>query len=403
MLMVLVMLLSLGLQAFAEERLYCRMCGKQIPADSKVCQFCGEKVIYPDQSAAPATPAPITQTAEPAAAAPVAAEQPVLAAAELVPSAAGTAPSVAVKTGPSPATAVAPGPFSTTFAAAGTPSKVRVTKSPTSESVPYGGSCSFIAHAANATTITWYIASADSSIISTAADAPRNVSGLYVSGANSDTLYLSGIPSWMNGCQVQACFDGEGGPVYTDIARIWTYQPSQAYNGVCWWDWFKYYYECDPNYWDYPWYWYNYWLLNPVKAPCWFCPDPDPRPICPDPKPRPICPDPKPQPICPNPEPVFSDPTPGEPVRTTYRLYSRDEEEFNGLSGLLTGSRGSDAGYGRFGKDECSAEDRGILDLVIDYNTERYTYDEPQNSRSIPEVIHSDPVPRGGAAVGLIY
>lgn len=233
MLMALVMLLSLGTQAFADEVLYCRICGKKIPADSKVCQYCGKEVVHPDQSAAPASPAP-SAPAVPAAS-PTPSVSPTLA-----------AEGTAVKTAASPVTALAPGPFSTTLGTASVPPRVRVTKSPTSESVPYGGSCCFIAHAVNATTITWYIASADSSVISTVSDAARKVSGLYVSGANADTLYLSGIPSWMNGCQVQARFDGEGGPVYTDIARIWTYQPAKSWS---FWDWFNSYY------WDdlYPW------------------------------------------------------------------------------------------------------------------------------------------------------
>ena len=135
-----------------------------------------------------------------------------------------------------------------------------MTKSPTSESVPYGGSCMFIAHAANATSVTWYIANSDASLITTVAEAPNRVSGLAVSGANSDTLVLYGIPSYMNGCQVQARFDGEGGPVYTDIARIWTYQPEPQPKSCGWsyWDWFNYYYWDDPNLPYIPWwYWYD--------------------------------------------------------------------------------------------------------------------------------------------------
>ena len=112
----------------------------------------------------------------------------------------------------------------------------------------------FIAHAVNATSVTWYISSSDGSIVTAASDAPYSVSGLYVTGGNSDTLYLSGIPSWWNGCRVQACFTGEGGPVYSDIARIWTYQPAQAKDTGCrsWWDWFSCYYSCDPYQWDCP-------------------------------------------------------------------------------------------------------------------------------------------------------
>ena len=229
--LALMLLLSLGVQAFADEVLYCRMCGKQIPADSKVCQYCGEKVIHADAAAAD-TAAPV---GPPAPAASPAAE-----------------PAAADKSASSPATAAAPGPFNTTGGTVAQPGKVRVTKSPTSESVPYGGSCIFIAHADNATSVTWYIANADASLITTASEAPGRVAGLYVSGSSSDTLSLSGIPSWMNGCQVQACFNGEGGPIYSEIARIWTYQPAQQKCEWSVWDWYNcYYWDC-PWYWDYP-------------------------------------------------------------------------------------------------------------------------------------------------------
>ena len=253
LLLVLVMMCSLCVQASADgDVLYCRMCGKKIPADSRVCSYCGETVVHVDEDAAVKTlgsESSVTQTPAAPSAAP----------APAAPSVASPAASTDVKTAlsqssaPSPATQAStavPGPFNTTLGTSGSPGHVRVTKSPTSESVPYGGSCSFIAHAANATSVTWYIANSDASIICAAYDAPSSVSGLYVSGANSDTLYLSGIPSWWNGCQVQACFTGEGGPVYTESARIWTYQPAVQQSCSNWgfWDWFNYCYWGDPYY-----------------------------------------------------------------------------------------------------------------------------------------------------------
>ena len=240
--LTLVLLLSLGIQAFADDLLFCRMCGKQIPADSKVCQYCGEKVVHPDSAAVPAA------AATPASPAPAAA-----ATASPAPAA---APGVSAASPATAAAAATPGPFNTLSGSTSQSGRLRITKSPTSESVPYGGSCMFIAHADNATSVTWYIATPDASLITTAAEAPSRVAGLSVSGSSSDTLSLSGIPSWMNGCQVQACFTGEGGPVYSEIARIWTYQPAQQQKRN-WsvWDW----YGCNdwdcPWYWDYPCYW----------------------------------------------------------------------------------------------------------------------------------------------------
>ena len=265
LLLVFVMMSSLCVQAFADgDVLYCRMCGKKIPIDSKVCSYCGEKVVLladetqdktPVSEPKPAGNDADTQapSAEPAAnpdtAAPLATDV----------KTALTQPNA----GPSPVTSIASAPASNGAISPAAPAalltpgfsrQVYVTKSPTSESVPYGGSCMFIAHAVNATSVTWYISSSDGSIVTAASDAPYSVSGLYVTGGNSDTLYLSGIPSWWNGCRVQACFTGEGGPVYSDIARIWTYQPAQAKDTGCrsWWDWFSCYYSCDPYQWDCP-------------------------------------------------------------------------------------------------------------------------------------------------------
>jgi hypothetical protein len=272
LLLVLIMTLSLGVQAFADDILFCRMCGKQIPTDSKVCPYCGEKVVHIAEASEQTSNHPEAPAAQP---------QPDNAAPSTDMK---SAPSLKRSSAPSPVTFAAPaeaavqGPFGSRSPGAGG-GRVYVTKSPTSESVPYGGSCSFIAHAANATSVTWYIASSDAGMITTAAEASSVVSGLYVSGAYSDTLSLSGIPSWMNGCQVQACFTGEGGPVYSDAARIWTYQPAQEQEQSCsgwtWWDWFKYYYRNDPYYWDYPWYWYNHWMCNRHEAPFWFRPEHD--------------------------------------------------------------------------------------------------------------------------------
>lgn len=204
----ILLVLSFAAPALAEETLYCRICGRQIPSDSRVCPYCGVAVVHVGDDAereagdsSPATDAP-----------------------------ASVSPAVSTPDA-GPFTPV-PGPFGSILSAEGY-SGVRITKSPTSESVPYGGSCLFIAHAVNASSITWYLANANTSVIIPASEAPAYVSGLSVSGWNSDTLSLSGIPSWMNGYMVQACFEGEGGPVYTDIARIWTYEETRYEPGYC--------------------------------------------------------------------------------------------------------------------------------------------------------------------------
>ena len=242
LLFALMMLFSLGAQALADDALFCRICGKQIPSDSNVCPYCGEKVVTVEQ--ANVKTALSGTNASPAA------------------TSDSKAPIVIERiSSPSPITTNGdPGPFNSGTTGFGT---VRVTKSPTSENVAYGGSCMFIAHAANAKSVTWYICNADGSNVIPAADAPSRFSGLRVSGANTDTLTLSNVPSSMNGCRVQACFTGEGGPVYSAEASIWTYQPQYtSYNDdnnkSCkknnwWWDFWRvsYWrnlYWCDRSY-----------------------------------------------------------------------------------------------------------------------------------------------------------
>ena len=232
MLLVLVLFFSLGGSALADDVLFCRICGRQIPVDSRVCPYCGEAVVLIEQG----TQASV-QGSEPAA----------------------------QSGAPLPAAQAEAGPFNKSGGAFGG-GKVYVTKSPTSESVPYGGSCAFIAHAANAASVTWYIANGDASVVAPAAEAPGFVSGLSVSGYNTDTLVFSGIPSWLNGCQVQACFTGEGGPVYSEPARIWTYEAVQDEEPSCQWGWHPFF-PWDP-YWEFP-FCPHPWSLSELEEHPW--------------------------------------------------------------------------------------------------------------------------------------
>ena len=270
LLLALLLVLALGAQAFADDALYCRICGSQIPADSNFCPYCAAAVVRADGSAATSTHLPGKS--------------------------------------PSPATSVPadPGPFNSNVRT-GASGKLRVTKSPTSESVPYGGSCIFIAHADNASSITWYIANADASVICEAGEAASANNGLYVSGSKTDTLSLSGIPSWMNGYQVQACFAGTDGKVYTDVAKIWTYAPVQEKCCSCW---------CCPE----------WWYLCPVHCDCpwllpWWDPCAPPPPPPDKPGPGPIGPEPplpdKPEPDKPPLPPEELPPPPEAPKSET--------------------------------------------------------------------------------------
>ena len=67
-------------------------------------------------------------------------------------------------------------------------SKVKVTKSPTGESVAAGEDAWFVAHADNSTGTNWYVQSADGGTVYSAADAPSHFPGLSVSGERVDSL-----------------------------------------------------------------------------------------------------------------------------------------------------------------------------------------------------------------------
>ena len=97
---------------------------------------------------------------------------------------------------------------------------VTITKSPSGEKVEKGGKASFVAHAANATGVSWRLVSSDTVDTINAAAAPEYFEGLVVYGANTDRLTLENIPASMNGWQVMAVFSGNNGPAYTYGARI---------------------------------------------------------------------------------------------------------------------------------------------------------------------------------------
>ena len=254
LLLAIVVLCALPVQALAEgEAFFCRKCGKPIPADSNFCPYCGEAVIV----------LPITDGEAQAEASEADKNVTDAIVAELIASirtaaAENSQPAVAAAPAAEPEPAAVPGPFHTiqNGTAITYNEKVRVTKSPTSESVPYGGSAIFIAHADYDTSITWYIANSDASVIYNVSDAPYYIQGLVVYGQGTETLTLCEIPSWMNGWQVQAGFTGKDGPVYSDVAHIWTYQLAQPV-----------YYEpapCEPV-------WCGWTWPSGCPAPDWNC------------------------------------------------------------------------------------------------------------------------------------
>ncbi len=239
LLLVCCLLLALSAQALADEGFFCRKCGKAIPSDSNFCPYCGEAVIVlPAPSEEPEKKEADKSTTDAIIAELIASIR--TAAAENSQLAQQSATAAAPAASPAPAV---PGPFRTIQNGSTLVynESVRVTKSPTSESVPYGGSAIFIARADFDTAITWYIANSDASVIYNVSDAPYYIPGLVVYGQGTETLTLCEIPSWMNGWQVQAGFSGKDGPVYSGVAYIYTYQLPQPVftydppcHEVCW-------------------------------------------------------------------------------------------------------------------------------------------------------------------------
>ena len=97
---------------------------------------------------------------------------------------------------------------------------VTITKHPTGETVTEGESALFIARADNATEIIWRLVSPDGYTTYKCADAPSYFPGLQVVGLGTESLSLLNIPYSLDGWKVEAQFNGKGGPVYSNDARI---------------------------------------------------------------------------------------------------------------------------------------------------------------------------------------
>lgn len=97
--------------------------------------------------------------------------------------------------------------------------KPKITKDPTGEDVLVGDSCSFIARADGANTITWYLVSPGGNEIP-AKKGPDSHKGLKVSGSTEEKLKLSHIPESMDGWKVYASFENEIGATASKKATV---------------------------------------------------------------------------------------------------------------------------------------------------------------------------------------
>lgn len=133
---------------------------------------------------------------------------------------------------PAAAPSVTPPPVSVpTAGSAPGGAQVVVTKSPTSEAIAVGGKTWFIAHAANALSLTWEILDPQGNVYSLA-DAMGRHPGLSLEALEGDTLAVSKVPQSLNGWGVRARFDGQGNTACSDTATIYVGDYASAYASV---------------------------------------------------------------------------------------------------------------------------------------------------------------------------
>ena len=108
---------------------------------------------------------------------------------------------------------------------------VTITKNPTGESLAAGGNAWFIAHADNATSLTWILTSPQGQNF-TVEQAMAANPGLQIQVLPEDTLGVSNVPVSVDGWSVQARFDGPGGSAVTAPALIHVDDTVTAYGSV---------------------------------------------------------------------------------------------------------------------------------------------------------------------------
>ena len=106
-----------------------------------------------------------------------------------------------------------------------------ITKNPSSEAIAIGGRTWFIAHADNATSMSWELVDPNG-YIHTLADAMALNPGLSLEALEGDTIAVSNVPVSVNGWGVQATFYGTGGAISTSPAYIFVGDFLTAYGSV---------------------------------------------------------------------------------------------------------------------------------------------------------------------------
>lgn len=128
---------------------------------------------------------------------------------------------------PFPTPAPTPAPAPTNYSG---PAPV-ITKNPTNESLSTGGTTWFIAHARNATSLTWQAVSPDG-LVYTLSEALALHPGLSLVNEANDTLAVRNVPFTLNGWGFQARFEGPGGVAVSSVAYIFVADYVAAYQGI---------------------------------------------------------------------------------------------------------------------------------------------------------------------------
>lgn len=133
---------------------------------------------------------------------------------------------------------------------------IKITKHPTSETIAYGTSTSFIAKAENATYITWYATKDGKTYLASELSATA-CPGAQLLDYDKEKLIIRNAGYQLSGWQFFACFDGINGPIYSDKATLTVYTPTYPNPSPC----------CPPCR-PYP------IIISPCAPPC-YCPTPE--------------------------------------------------------------------------------------------------------------------------------
>lgn len=106
-----------------------------------------------------------------------------------------------------------------------------ITKDPSGETLSPGGKTWFVAHADNASFVTWEFVSPDGTVYSET-DTMSLHTGLRVDVSQQDTVTVENVPLSLNGWSVRARFDGPGGSATTQAALITVSRSEGAYDPV---------------------------------------------------------------------------------------------------------------------------------------------------------------------------